>query len=301
MTDYAGPSETLKWGGIEIERAYLDWSPWHWLTLRIGQYLTPYGIWNVDHGSPVVIPTIRPYAVNGNFIPERQTGIEAFGRWDAFTNGTVGYHLTLSNGTGPISEYRDLDSNKAIGGRVFLEYRVLGQIQVGASGYYGRDSSAQLGLGIGSDGQLAFNKKVDSQSDNEAIAFDAQWKYEGLLIQGEWISRRVRYTEEGRGVVTTAGQLGVPPNAFAADGVDSSGYVLLGYRLPWLGIMPFGTLETQEHIVYGLDAGNTWTQLGLNIRPIGELVVKLEYVHSLDSSPLVGDLRMVMAQVAWVF
>jgi hypothetical protein len=299
--DYGGPAETLKWGGIEIERAYLDWSLSQWLTLRLGQFLTPYGIWNVDHGSPVVIAALRPYAVSGGFLPERQTGIEAFGRWDAFTDGTLGYHLTLSNGTGPISEYRDLDSNKAIGARVYLEYRALGVAQAGVSGYLGRDSSAALALELSPSGEIGFKKTFDSQADYQAIAFDLQWKYEGLQAQGEWVGRRALYTDEGRTPVLTAGALGVPPNALAADTFDSSGYVLLGYRFAWLGVMPFATVEYEHQTIYGLAANNTWSQIGLNIRPISEVVVKVEYVHSLDSTPLVGDVRLIIGQVAWVF
>ena len=56
-----GPgSDTVSWGSIILERAYIQWSKLDWLGVRVGQFLTPYGIWNVDHGTPTLITMFRP-------------------------------------------------------------------------------------------------------------------------------------------------------------------------------------------------------------------------------------------------
>ena len=51
---------------------------------------------------------------------------------------TFGYHATISNGRGPTDSYRDKDSNKALGGRIYAAARPFGELQIGASIYRGR-------------------------------------------------------------------------------------------------------------------------------------------------------------------
>jgi hypothetical protein len=50
-----------RYGWTMIERAHLTWSPREWFQILAGRYLTPYGIWNVDHAPTVVLPVRLPY------------------------------------------------------------------------------------------------------------------------------------------------------------------------------------------------------------------------------------------------
>src|SRR5439155_19746980 len=95
-TDVTNVNRPVQWGGIVIERAYLEYDLGDHLTIRAGRWLTPYGIWNIDHGSPVIIATSRPYIIGEQFFPEHQTGLDAFGshHQDGFK---LNYHLTASN------------------------------------------------------------------------------------------------------------------------------------------------------------------------------------------------------------
>lgn len=130
-TDYSDSDRPIAWGSISIQRAYLEHTFSNFLSVRVGRFLTPWGIWNVDHGSPVIIGPSKPYIIGDGFFPDAQTGFDAFGSVPVGESTTLGYHLTLSNGGGPTEATQDRDNNKAIGGRLFLRMYVLGQLDVG--------------------------------------------------------------------------------------------------------------------------------------------------------------------------
>jgi hypothetical protein len=301
--DYADFDRNLKWGGVEIERVYLEWAPSRYFAVRAGQFLTPYGVWNVDHGSPTFIPVQRPYVVGGTLFPERQTGFELYGRWDATNSGTLGYHVTLSNGGGPISEYRDLDGNKAVGGRLFWEQRGFGELKIGYSMYYGRTTDAVQGIGVNAaTGKLIPTEKVFVQYDQLSIAGDITWKWKGLLLQAEYVSQQRAYTGKGRQAVANPLE---QRSVFPIDTPAWGAYALVGYRLPWFGIMPYMIYsDFQLADETGSDAGTRGFSAGLNIRPIDAVVLKLEYVHAWLKEPLAGSkdpFRLIQAQIAWAF
>lgn len=300
--DYRDFHRPIHWGGIEIERVYLDWSPHRLLTVRLGQFLTPYGVWNVDHGSPTVISYSRPYVIGNAYFPERQTGIELFGRWEASSYGVLGYHLTLSNGEGPATEYLDLDKNKAVGGRVYYEYKRMGDLKIGASIYYGQDTDNKKTTVIGPSGP-AFKETITNQANVLAMAADLTWKYEGFHIQIEWIGSQTAFTEEGRTLRfgNGIGRLGYPSDTFAWGG-----YALIGYRFKWLGVMPYIVSQVVRGRDPALQAEEKVTPLqgGFNIRPIDAIAIKLEYlwvpIPSFQKFPP-DDLHIFGAQVAWAF
>jgi hypothetical protein len=302
IADYSDFNRELHWGGVEIERVYVEWAVDPLLTIRVGQFLTPYGVWNVDHGTPTIISIQRPFIIGYNFFPERQTGFEVRGRWQASNNGTLGYNLTLSNGSGPASEYLDLDSNKAIGGRVYWEYRKWGELRVGGSAYYGRSTNAANTAGI-VNGKLKTTETVLAQSDSLALALDATLKYRGVLLQAEFITQQVAYTDRGR---TLAFSIATFQSAYPADGFRYGGYLLAGYRFDWFGVMPYLLIQRLGGVDSVQQAQDRATPIviGLNVRPIDSLVAKLEYTHVffVDGQLFPGfDIELLGAQLAWAF
>ena len=72
--------EDFQLGGIAIERAHLTYSPVQWFKILAGRFITPYGIWNIDHGSTVHVPILLPYLQRKRMVPLAQTGIQLFGK-----------------------------------------------------------------------------------------------------------------------------------------------------------------------------------------------------------------------------
>lgn len=294
VSDYVDFGRPNRWGGIILQRIYVEYAPHPLFSIRGGQFLTPYGVWNVDHGSPVVIPVRRPWSIGIGWIPERQVGVEILGRTTVSDMHAVGYHLTLSNGTGPVSEYRDLDENKAVGGRVFWEYRALGRLRIGASVYYGRETGAALSPVL-EEGRYKSKEVIETQFDALSFAGDLTWSIGGLHVQTEWLTNQRAYTKAGRVQRPSSGTLLIP-----SDTVSWGGYALVGYRFDWLGVMPFfltervkGELQLAIIKLYTL-------QWGLNVRPIDSLVMKASFEY-VNQGELVGPLRVLMTQVAWAF
>ena len=304
VQDYADFNRPLRWAGIEIERLYIEWSPWMWLTVRAGMFLTPYGVWNLDHGSPTVIAAQRPFVIGQALFPEHQTGLEVYGELDLTSLHSFGYYVTLSNGLGPVSDYRDFDANKAVGVRGYWQYEGLGALRVGGSFFWGTDTAAREVPALASDGKhITYNEKITEQADVLALAGDVQWTYAGLLVQAEVVTRQRHYDERGRIGSTSplAGRYIAP-----SDALSWGAYGLLGYRFEWFGVMPFALLETID----STDASTAIRlrtrafTLGFNVRPTDGLVLKLQYTEArFPDDNVLGNapLRSLQCQLAWAF
>lgn len=295
-TEPAGVQNPVRWGGIEIQRAWIEYTQSELLTIRMGQFLTPYGIWNVDHGSPVLIGTHMPYVVAAGLFPQSQTGIEVYGTLNVKAT-QIGYHLTLSNGRGPIDQYMDLDSNKALGGRLYLKNdSLLGTITLGASAYRGEytDSSSQYGLDASGYGTVVEMLKV--QYDEFSLAGDVKWEWGGLLAQGELIMNEVAYHNGAR-------PLSFFGNSLQADYRQWGAYGLLGYRTPFYQIMPYIAVEHYDMPILPVSSPPSAIWLGLNVRPTARVVLKAQYSYA----SVHGDFsknyafQIVETQVAWSF
>ena len=298
--DYADENRALAWGGVQIQRAQIDFAPHPLLNFRFGQWLTPVGIWNVDHGSPTVIGVYRPFIIGQGLFPERQTGIQVSGEWTGDTN-LLGYFATLSNGRGPSDAFADLDGNKGIGTRLYWTNTNFGSLTVGASAYKGTYSSRNREYGIqtlpGQAPSLVGINPLTMRYREQSVAGDVRWSYSGLLVQGEVMQREVVYQD------------GLRPSqngTIFADFRERGYYALAGYRLPWFGIMPFATVEGYNFASQPFVPAATAQSIGLNIRPEPTVVIKLQYhvSHLGDDSspnPYRGTLLRVLSQLAVAF
>ncbi len=301
--DYVNFGGQRRTGSIVIERAWLEHRFDALLNVRLGKWLTPYGIWNVDHGSPAIIPVVRPYIIALDVIPESQTGVQLYGRHAVTEQLTVGYSLSLSNGRGPVEDYADLDENKALTARVGATHRGLGVLDVGGTVYYGRFTNESQNIVPRGTG-FGLQNRIVSQYDELAWGLDVRWTLGGFHAQAEFLTTDGRYTRAGRELRTA--------EDFQPDRHSSGGYALLGYRFDWQSLMPFAMWEyieavnleeifrpvTLDEIIGGA--------LGINARPTPTVTLKAAIYGGIfpggsrgsayESSPWV-----VQSQAAWAF
>jgi hypothetical protein len=275
----------IQWGGVSIERGYVEYDAHELVTIRAGRFLTPYGIWNIDHGSPAIIATIRPYVIGEQYFPERQTGIEVFGA-KYLGEIRVGYHATASNGRGNTDAFEDRDLKMAFGGRLTLDLPIAGSIKIGGSIYGGRASF------------LPPNVMTPAvEYDELSYGVDAQWDLGGLHVQGEFIGRERDYVE-GHGSADPFGRV--------TEGRDIGFYGLVGYRTQrFWNVMPYAFFERNSPLDTSLYVHLTAANAGLNFRPGPSLVLKVNAGHAWfsDQGGLLGGngINIVSTQAAWMF
>jgi hypothetical protein len=297
VLDGSNLNRSTEWGGISIQRIWVEHKFDGYLTLRAGQWLTPYGIWNVDHGSPAIVNIYRPYVIDQNLFPEQQTGLEAYGAF-LFGDTKLGYHLTLSNGRGPVDSYMDLDHNKAVGGRLYVQNdALLGSLMLGVSAYRGRYTDRPGNGTAIEDGKLVRLDPPTARYDELAFAVDARWQWQGLQVQSEFVLSETAYSDALRPGANLA-----PPPPQPAQLADTRVYGLYGlvaYRTPYWNIMPF-VLAQYFHAV----TASKEIAVGVNVRPVPNVALKAEYKYIfIDDAPgiVLGDLDFLGLQVAWSF
>jgi hypothetical protein len=274
------------------------------MNIRAGQWFTPYGYWNDDHGSPTIIAVHKPFPIGDQMFPEKQTGIEVHGKY--FIDSTaLGYALTLSNGRGPYDAIRDLDNNKAIGGRLYVETNVLGSLSFGVAAYRGMYTASTKKYRVdtaGADPVAQIYRHVDSRFDELSLSADVRWQFHDLHLQGELMENEAAYDDKARPRVVGF----APEPTFAADYRRWGGYLLLGYRTPWLNLMPYAMVEhsSYENTDFAPPV-SAWTA-GINLRPTPNVVLKAEFAaakfEGVGSTGLGKDgLSYIGTQVAWAY
>lgn len=310
-----------RYGGIGIERAHLTYKPFDWLGFKVGRYLTPYGIWNIDHGTPVLIPIRTPYLQTRESVPLAQMGAQIFGRFYPGPDLFFDYAVTLSNGRGPIDTIMDLDENKGLGLRLKLSYEGKNfTIAAGAYGYWGDYTDSEKHLYVQVNPSLEIDASADlpvqsrimtTESYREmALASDLLIEFFGVRLQGEYIRRRVDYDNvtplESIDVLFSGGNL--TETLYTASFIGNSFYGLIAYTLPldkWISpvkITPFFMYENVEDNDTLNRSALQAISGGLNIKPSPFVALKVEYGQVFTKSNLFGTPgKQVAAQVAVSF
>jgi len=141
------PQDGARTEQIELVRAQFDAKVMDGLSVRVGRFLTPVGIWSVDHGSPVILTVQQPYYLSTvPIFPQVQEGAMVFGNL-ALGDNDAEYAVYLSKGreddnkgTNRIQSVDDL----SVGAHANVRVAALGGTRFGASGYVGRQRTDEM-------------------------------------------------------------------------------------------------------------------------------------------------------------
>ncbi len=274
---------TLRLGGISIERMHVTWQPADYFGVMVGRYLTPFGIWNIDHGSPVIISVRPPHGQTSRFVPLEQTGIQLLGQLYPASELFFDYALTLSNGRGPADSVIDYDDNKGLGLRLKLSHKGIDhEVAIGTYGYMG--DFTDIEREVVSFGPFDVDEVVSTHYEELAGSIDLLLEYKDLRLQSEYFRRRVEYTMHGPSIFGTG-----PPGQLQPNFIQYDIYVMLAYTLPlesWLGEMKLTPYVFYEYAESD-DSDDPVSQVinaGLNFKPSPYLVLKAEqsFVHQFN-------------------
>jgi hypothetical protein len=299
-------SEQVRFGGVFIERVHLTWQPKDWFGVTLGRFITPFGIWNIDHGSPVLLGSYAPYIMMTEVVQLRQTGLMVHGRFVPTESWFIDYALTLSNGRGPLDQIYDLDDNKAVGLRLKSTVeRGRFKLALGGYGYYGHTTDEAITYSS-LDPLVVEVDQLERYSELTG-SLDLLVELFGVRLQAEYARSLIRYrTRPPRRMpmagITVAGQR-------QPDYASWVGYVLLGWTLPLdeligeMKLTPFAMLERSEPEDFS-DEFNLWSlRGGLNFKPNAFIAIKLDggYVTFESSSMFRHPAWMLGSQIAVAF
>ncbi len=322
-TTVTDPFDSLmyKQGGISIERVHLTYAPFEWLNVLVGRYLTPYGIWNIDHGSPVVLPVQLPFMYMREMVPQAQTGLQVMGRLFATDTVFFDYAVTLSNGRGDLDAIYDVNENKAVGLRMRLSYE--GEklrLSAGGYGFYGVSSKTEKVVEMHMRSDMTLDMSLDrpmrvvindtGTRDDYILSADFLLEIAGIELQSEYVWNRMNVQthsiEEPEWAVAKGGS--PLDTSYYASSVGNAVYVLLGYELPlyeWIApvrITPYLLYEYTEYSDTAPHGNIDLYRGGLNVKPSPYVVLKVEFVYGVPHNKIYGETnKALLGQAAVSF
>jgi len=260
---------------LEIEEAWVGFSPSSAFHLKLGVYLVPFGKYNTS-SRPHQVHFVQPPLTQAQIYPEswRDVGVTAEG-----SASFLRYALYLGNGLkedldlGSAQQFKDNNKNKSLGGRVGI---LLSQsFELGVSYYRGKYDEA-------------------GERNLEYRGADLSWNTDALRLLYEYTEARIEN-----------------PADFTA-GRAAGHFALLALR--WGKYFPFGSYQTFEHEdefhgpgfgPAGLPGsgisskGSRWA-IGLSYLVSSGLIFKVEYDFNREEGTALKN-DCFLAQVALQF
>jgi len=261
-------------GSVIIERAWLEYNRLQPLKVRVGNWFTPFGIWNEDHGSPTLISLALPQFMTQRWMPVRQTGLMVYG--NAFAGSwELGYAATLSNGRQEDANL-NIDGTLGYGGRVYAR-RDTGDVNttLGAS-FFGGKSRDHVVAVTGVD-PITWQQSATYEYQEYVMGLDASLDVGRTRLRAEGVVRRLTYTPGKREGVSQV----LAPGGQAPDKWEQTLYLLAAQQLP----RPLDMLEpyiwaeafqTPTLVGDGVFVGS----LGLNVRFNRAVLWKNQVAHA---------------------
>lgn len=307
------------YGSFSIERVHLTYSPNDTFNILLGRYLTPYGIWNIDHGAPVVLSIYVPYMQLSRVVPLSQTGVQIFGRLFPSEQVYFDYAVTLSNGRGPTESVIDLNENKGLGLRLQLTLNLKDlHVSLGTYGYYDKVTVDKKVIGLkglspggdDKDSDLWVESKDVEVYREYILASNFKVEYLGLLLQVEYVISYTDYEVPGLLEPTQLAVKGQNPMEvlYTPNYIAQGGYAMLGYTLPLEELL--GAVKVTPYVRYETFSTNDTVPMGdmslilggVNVRPTAYLVLKAEYTYIDVVESLTGsDVHAIYFQTAVSF
>jgi hypothetical protein len=262
------------WGGYTvIERAHIDWTDLQFLKLRVGSFFTPFGIWNVDHGTPTLIAVQLPMTIQFRQMPLRQTGLQVYGStfkgdWE------LGYMATVTNGRQELSNFA-FDDNRGFGGRLYANNE-RGDItaKFGASFYTGRVRDEQVNLT--NLNPITLEQKSNFSYREVVGGLDASLDIGRTRLRAEATMNSIQY-DDGKHEASVPLIAGT--NAYKPNSLSTTGYFLAAHQLPWIPVEPFATVDV-VHTPLGFANLVMLPSLGFNVRLTKAVTVKTQFSKS---------------------
>jgi hypothetical protein len=309
--DFTNPTSQaqLRLSGLFIERAVTEYTFSELFTLRWGLYLNPFGIWNLDHGSPTLIGLTLPTFIAAQMIPARLLGVHAYGSY--ISGGSeLAYSLHVSNGRSPLDV--DLTEDKAVGARLHYAHDwQSARLVLGTSGYFGTYVDTEKAINLSAAAQSASFAADDLYRENrtidfteQVVGFDVALDIGALRLRSEAVLRWVEYNgDKSERISTPDGSIQYLPNR-----LEWSGYALAAYRTPFR-LEPYVEVELAKKS-YTLprwagpsratasNYSSIFLSVGLNLQVTAYILIKSQFVwaHAYE-----GDITGPGADVATLF